>query len=320
MIFDRTRAYHVDDGGATTGARRPRRSRSPTTWASSRTRRGMRRATETWTSIARPSSRSASTTSPSGTAETPARPLEAALPPDGRQLALAQEPRFLPPPPRAARGAGRWDGGLVLVGGKRVVASSVAAERRFWTRTRPSPGACVDLGHVEEPDQLALYRDAELVLFPVALRRVRLHPLRGRGPRHGLRLQPRSAMGELLPAAGAPSLVRPRRGGGARPAAAREPDRARALVAEITRGGDADLGPDRGRVPGGLRAGAEPSRSGRRSPCSAPRASSRVAQPPGQHEALCSTSTGDAAAAAWSSTRPFASGRQCVAGVRGLGA
>jgi glycosyltransferase involved in cell wall biosynthesis len=57
-----------------------------------------------------------------------------------------------------------WDGGLVLVGGHPGRGSSVPAESLL--RRSPSlDGRVVDLGHVAEVEQHALYRHAELVLF-----------------------------------------------------------------------------------------------------------------------------------------------------------
>ena len=96
-----------------------------------------------------------------------------------------------------------WDGGLVLVGGHIERGSSVEAERRLVGASPALEGRVVDLGHVEERDQLALYRDAELVLFPSLYEGFGFIPFEAAAVDTACVYSHLSAMRELLPDAGA---------------------------------------------------------------------------------------------------------------------
>ena len=132
---------------------------------------------------------------------------------------------------------GGWDGGLVLVGGESGSGSSVPAERRFVDAHPALAGRVRSVGHVEDAEQLALYRDAELVLFPSLYEGFGLIPFEAAALGTASVYTRRSSMGELLPERGSPSLVRPRRGGGARArACSRGPTSARGSSPRSRRG------------------------------------------------------------------------------------
>jgi glycosyltransferase involved in cell wall biosynthesis len=59
-----------------------------------------------------------------------------------------------------------WDGGLVLAGGDPVAGSSSQAENAFIRVTASLDGRVASFGHLSHAEQRALYRGADLVLFP----------------------------------------------------------------------------------------------------------------------------------------------------------
>jgi glycosyltransferase involved in cell wall biosynthesis len=96
-----------------------------------------------------------------------------------------------------------WDGGLVLAGGHSTRGSSVDAEQVLLGRTASLEGRVVDLGHVSDGEQLALYRDAELVLFPSLYEGFGFIPFEAAACGTASVYTNRAAMGELLPPDGA---------------------------------------------------------------------------------------------------------------------
>jgi glycosyltransferase involved in cell wall biosynthesis len=109
---------------------------------------------------------------------------------------------------------GGWDGGLVLVGGHHTRTSSVPAEELFLRQTPSLDQRVVDLGHVPELEQRALYRHAELVLFPSLYEGFGLIPFEAAALGTASVYAHRAAMAELLPASGAlPSFEIERAGG-----------------------------------------------------------------------------------------------------------
>jgi glycosyltransferase involved in cell wall biosynthesis len=95
-----------------------------------------------------------------------------------------------------------WDGGLVLVGGHHGPTSSRPAEELFLGQAPSLSGRVADLGHVPETEQLALYRDAELVLFPSLYEGFGFIPFEAAALGTACVYTDRPAMGELLPASG----------------------------------------------------------------------------------------------------------------------
>jgi glycosyltransferase involved in cell wall biosynthesis len=98
---------------------------------------------------------------------------------------------------------GGWDGGLVFAGGHHPRTSSLPAEELFLARNPSLRSRVVDRGHVPAPERLALYRDAELVLFPSLYEGFGLVPFEAAALGTACVYTRRSAMGELLPPAGA---------------------------------------------------------------------------------------------------------------------
>ena len=245
--------------GATTGAPPPRRSRSPTTSASSRsTRRATRRATAGSSSTARRSSRSASTISPDrDVADARARPL------GGRPYLLMVGSSFRHKNRvfslRLLDGSSTEAGTEVSCssGGER---DGVVGARRGASFARPSirslDGRVRWLGHVGDDEQLALYRDAELVLFPSLYEGFGFIPFEAAALGTASRLHaaaPRWASSSR-PTARLPSFDA-RRGRGVRAAAPRGARRAGAhRRGDRGARGDPDLGPHGGGVSRGLRA------------------------------------------------------------------
>ncbi len=97
----------------------------------------------------------------------------------------------------------RWDGGLVLVGGHHERTSSRRAEELFLAQASSLSDRVVDLGHVPEGEQLALYRDAALVLFPSLYEGFGFIPFEAAALGTACVYARRPAMDELLPAVGA---------------------------------------------------------------------------------------------------------------------
>lgn len=97
---------------------------------------------------------------------------------------------------------GGWEGGLVFVGGDPGRSSSAPAERLYLSRHQSVTGRVAELGHVEDGELLALYRDAELVLFPSLYEGFGLVPFEAAALGTACVYARRSAMGELLPPAG----------------------------------------------------------------------------------------------------------------------
>jgi glycosyltransferase involved in cell wall biosynthesis len=96
-----------------------------------------------------------------------------------------------------------WDGGLVLAGGHATRGSSVDAERVLLGRIASLDGRVVDLGHISDGEQLALYRAAELVLFPSLYEGFGFIPFEAAACGTACVYTGRAAMGELLPTDGA---------------------------------------------------------------------------------------------------------------------
>ena len=96
-----------------------------------------------------------------------------------------------------------WEGGLVLVGGHHERTSSRRAEERFLAQASSLSDRVIDLGHVPESEQLALYRDAELVLFPSLYEGFGFIPFEAAALGTASVYARRPAMDELLPAFGA---------------------------------------------------------------------------------------------------------------------
>ena len=96
-----------------------------------------------------------------------------------------------------------WEGGLVFIGADSGRTSSAPAEALFLSRHSSLDGRVVDLGHVAEGEQLALYRDAELVLFPSLYEGFGLIPFEAAALGTACVYTRRAAMGELLPPSGA---------------------------------------------------------------------------------------------------------------------
>ena len=95
-----------------------------------------------------------------------------------------------------------WDGGVVFVGGHDARTSSRPAEELLLRQTPALDGRVVDLGHVPEAEQRALYRDAELVLFPSLYEGFGFIPFEAAALGTACVYTGRSAMGELLPPVG----------------------------------------------------------------------------------------------------------------------
>jgi glycosyltransferase involved in cell wall biosynthesis len=96
-----------------------------------------------------------------------------------------------------------FEGGLVLAGGHSTRGSSVDAEQVLLGRTASLAGRVVDLGRVSDSEQLVLYRDAELVLFPSLYEGFGLIPFEAAACGTASVYTNRAAMGELLPPEGA---------------------------------------------------------------------------------------------------------------------
>ena len=178
-----------------------------------------------------------------------------ALPADGRQLVPAQEPglRVSPPRPARRREAGTEASSSSAGRAGRVVGAGRASLRR--TRTRRSTVACARSATSRTPSNSRSTATPSSSSFPRSTKDS--GSSRSRRRPSGLRrvYTRRSSMRELLPDGGGASLVRRRRGRGARARPARASRRARAdRRRDLGEGGDADLGSDRRRVPGGLRA------------------------------------------------------------------
>jgi glycosyltransferase involved in cell wall biosynthesis len=100
-----------------------------------------------------------------------------------------------------------WDGGLVLAGGHPGRGSSRDAERALLAAAPALRPRVADLGHVSGVVQSALYRDAELVVFPSLYEGFGLIPFEAALAGTACVYNHRASMRELLPAIGAlPSL------------------------------------------------------------------------------------------------------------------
>ena len=156
-----------------------------------------------------------------------------------------------------------WEGGLVLVGGHHERTSSRRAEERFLAQAPSLSDRVIDLGHVPESEQLALYRDAELVLFPSLYEGFGFIPFEAAALGTASVYARRSAMDELLPAS-----VRCHRSTSRRRAGSCRPPLQRRRSRERRRRDFRDrvrphVGPDGGRIPRRVRAGAGASEAGR---------------------------------------------------------
>jgi glycosyltransferase involved in cell wall biosynthesis len=96
-----------------------------------------------------------------------------------------------------------WEGGLVLVGGDSGHGSSADAEEAFTARHPSLSGRVLHLGHVPDEEQLALYRGAELVLFPSLYEGFGFIPFEAAALGTASVYTRRSAMGDYLPEVGA---------------------------------------------------------------------------------------------------------------------
>ena len=96
-----------------------------------------------------------------------------------------------------------WDGGVVLAGPDSGHTSSAPAEDVLLERDPVLRERVVRLGYVAEPQQLALYREAELVLFPSLYEGFGLIPFEAASLGTASVYTGRAAMGELLPPVGA---------------------------------------------------------------------------------------------------------------------
>ena len=117
---------------------------------------------------------------------------------------------------------------LVLVGGHHERTSSVAREERFLAQASSLSDRVIDLGHVPEGEQLALYRDAALVPFRRSTK-ASGSSLRSRGPGHRLRVCPAAGHGRVPACVRCAAIVRPRGGGRVR----RRPPLQRAARASV---------------------------------------------------------------------------------------
>ena len=204
MIWDRTPAYHVGDARRDYVARPPRRSRSPTTWGSSRsTRRGTPRAR--WARArsrdGRPARRRPSRR-PRGSRGSRAEPL------DDRPYLLMVGSSFRH---KNRVFAFRLLERLVDEAGTEGSSSSEGRAGR-GRRCRRNDGSrdahpalngrVCSLGHVRGGRALALYRDAELVLFPSLYEGFGFIPFEAAVLGTASVYTRRSSMGELLPEAG----------------------------------------------------------------------------------------------------------------------
>jgi glycosyltransferase involved in cell wall biosynthesis len=96
-----------------------------------------------------------------------------------------------------------WDGGLVLAGGHPGWGSSHAAEQALLAGEPAMRSRVVDLGHVSDSVQGALYRSAELVLFPSLYEGFGLIPFEAAAAGTACVYAHRASMQELLPPVGA---------------------------------------------------------------------------------------------------------------------
>lgn len=96
-----------------------------------------------------------------------------------------------------------WDGGLVLAGGDTGLGSSVGAEREFIRSVPSLEPRLADLGGVSEAERAALYRGAELVLFPSLYEGFGLIPFEAALFGTASAYTYRASMREFLPEAGA---------------------------------------------------------------------------------------------------------------------
>ena len=109
----------------------------------------------------------------------------------------------------------------MLVGGEHARGSSVPAEQAFVAEHPVLSERVRWLGHVRDDEQLALYRDAELVLFPSLYEGFGFVPFEAAALGTASVYTLRSSMGELLPPDGALPSLDAGRGRGVRPAASR---------------------------------------------------------------------------------------------------
>lgn len=96
-----------------------------------------------------------------------------------------------------------WDGGLVLAGGDTTLGSSVSAEAALVGASPPLRGRVIDRGIVTEAEREALYRGAELVLFPSMYEGFGLVPFEAATFGTACAYTYRASMREYLPDAGA---------------------------------------------------------------------------------------------------------------------
>jgi glycosyltransferase involved in cell wall biosynthesis len=96
-----------------------------------------------------------------------------------------------------------WDGGLVLAGGHPGRGSSLGAEQALLNDTPALRPRVADLGYVPESVQGALYRSAQLVLFPSMYEGFGLIPFEAASAGTACAYTHRASMRELLPPLGA---------------------------------------------------------------------------------------------------------------------
>ncbi len=96
-----------------------------------------------------------------------------------------------------------WEGGLVLAGGDTGLGSSLAAEQAMLHNTPSLRDRVVKLEHVTERERSALYRGAELVLFPSMYEGFGLIPFEAAVFGTASVYTYRASMRELLPEIGA---------------------------------------------------------------------------------------------------------------------
>ena len=96
-----------------------------------------------------------------------------------------------------------WDGGLVLAGGIPLLGSSAPAEESLLREAPSLEGRVVTRGHVGEAERLALYRGAELVLFPSLYEGFGLVPFEAAAMGRACLYSHLASMEEFLPPDGA---------------------------------------------------------------------------------------------------------------------
>jgi glycosyltransferase involved in cell wall biosynthesis len=92
-----------------------------------------------------------------------------------------------------------WDGTLVLAGGHPEFGSSAAGEREILNAYPEFADRVVDLGHVDEVQKTALYREASLVLYPSLYEGFGLVPFEAAALGTACVYSDRSSMAEFLP-------------------------------------------------------------------------------------------------------------------------